>query len=260
MPTTGGLTWAVTSVSAGTCSISAAQVLSCTFGDLANGQTRTVVVTTNNAGGAPPASCTGTKLNNIATAHDAEGQNPSDTGDYTCTPKGKSFNIGPSSMEGAIIIDNGDWVNGGYSFQFKDGKHAATDVTVSANVTITGPCSNGGTGTLTVDLGTQTFHVPAGNTDWQPTGDANSVLSWQGSVIANVCGGGGSLDASKGAVFHVTAVSQNPSTGSLIAWRFKYRDPAAKNKPNTNCLNTLDPNRAKADVCGASWSQTVVDP
>jgi hypothetical protein len=30
------------------------------------------------------------------------------------------------------------------------------------------------------------------------------------------------------------------------------RDPAAKGKPNTNCLNTSDPNRAKADVCGAS--------
>ena len=27
-----------------------------------------------------------------------------------------------------------------------------------------------------------------------------------------------------------------------------------------NCLNTSDPNRAKADVCGASWGQAVTDP
>src|SRR5262249_6673406 len=68
LPTTGGLTWAVTSVSAGSCSINAGQVLSCTFGDLPAGQTRTVVVTTNNAGGAPAASCTGSKIPNLATA------------------------------------------------------------------------------------------------------------------------------------------------------------------------------------------------
>ena len=29
---------------------------------------------------------------------------------------------------------------------------------------------------------------------------------------------------------------------------------------NTNCLNANDPNRARADVCGASLSQTVTDP
>jgi hypothetical protein len=46
----------------------------------------------------------------------------------------------------------------------------------------------------------------------------------------------------------------------LINWRFKYRDPNAKGKGNVNCLDTTDPRRAKADVCGASWSETVKDP
>ena len=91
-----------------------------------------------------------------------------------------------------------------------------------------------------------------------------SVLSWQGSVRVGVnspaiCGGTGKLNASKGAVYTAT-VAQNPPTGSLVAFRFKFRDPAAKGKPNTNCLDTSDPNRARADVCGASWSQTVTDP
>jgi hypothetical protein len=182
---------------------------------------------------------------------------------------GKSFTIGPSSMEGAIRISAGDWVNGGYSFKFKSA-HTATSFTVSSYLTIQGLCRNssgqltGTTDAITVSMGTRTYAIPASTkaTDWLPTGDANNVLSWEGSVVApsGLCGGGGNqLDASKGATYYAT-VSQNPPSGSLVDFRFKYRDPAAKGKPNTNCLDTSDPNRAKADVCGASWSQTVTDP
>jgi hypothetical protein len=180
----------------------------------------------------------------------------------TTTNTGKTFSIGPSSMEGAIVIANGDWVNGGYSFSFVSGGHGPTDFSVHATVSITGACIGGGppTDTFTFTLNDATYSVPAGNTSWLPTGDQNSVLSWQGSVIASgICGGVGKLNASHGAVFTAT-VSQSPATGSLVNFRFKYRDPAAKGKPNTNCLDTTDPNRAKADVCGASWSQTVKDP
>jgi len=176
---------------------------------------------------------------------------------YVSVPVTKKVSIGPSSMEGAIKISNGDWVNGGYSFK----SNVTGDLTVLAQVTITGPCSNGGTDTVTVPLATMTFHNPAGAKDWLPTGDANSVLSWQGSVQVGVnspsiCGGVGKLDASKGAVFTAN-VSANPSqAGATVTFRFKFRDPAAKGKPNTNCLDTTDPNRNKADVCGASWSPT----
>lgn len=184
-------------------------------------------------------------------------------------PSGKSFTIGPSSMEGAIRISAGDWVNGGYSFKFVSA-HSATSFTVSAFVSIEGPCRDG-SGSLTgsrdeiiVPLGSPTYDIPASNqaTDWLPTGDANSVLSWEGSVQAPaaLCGGGGNqLDASRGATYHAT-VSQDPPSGSLVDFRFKYRDPMAKGKPNTNCLDTSDPNRDRADVCGASWSETVRDP
>lgn len=180
----------------------------------------------------------------------------------TTTNVGKTFTIGPSSMEGAILISNGDWVNGGYSFKFVNGSHIATNFSVQAIVSLTGPCIGGGpaTDTFTFPLNNAVYSVPANNTNWLPTGDANSVLSWQGSVVASgVCGGIGKLDARHGAVFTAT-VSQDPPTGSLVDFRFKYRDPKAKGKPNTNCLDTSDPNRAKADVCGASWSQTVRDP
>ena len=159
-------------------------------------------------------------------------------------------------MEGAIKISAGDWVNGGYSFK----TNFTGNITIASTVSITGKCIGGTlpSDTLTVDLGSISYAAVAG-ADWKPTGDANSVLSWQGSITApsTLCGGG-QLDASKGAVFEAYILGTPP--GGLVTFRFKYRDPAAKGKPNTNCLNTNDPNRAKADVCGASWSQTVTDP
>jgi len=176
---------------------------------------------------------------------------------YIAAPVIKTALIGPSSMEGAIKISNGDWVNGGYSLK----SNVTGDLTVNGQVTITGPCSNGGTDTVVVPLATMTFHNPSVAKDWLPTGDANSVLSWQGSVQVGVnspaiCGGVGKLDASKGAVFTSSFWATPSQPGALVTFRFKFRDPAAKGKPNTNCLNTTDPNRNKADVCGASWSAT----
>jgi uncharacterized repeat protein (TIGR01451 family) len=177
-----------------------------------------------------------------------------------CNPPpsgGKPITIGPSSMEGAIKISNGDWVNGGFSLK----TNFTAPISVTGTVTLTGPCSNGGTDTVTVPI-QAAINAVAGS-DWLPTGDANSVLSWQGAVkvgttVPAICGGVGKLDASKGAVYNAT-VSGVPA-GGHVTFRFKYRDPFAKGKPNTNCLDTTDPNRAKADVCGASWSETKTDP
>jgi len=36
-------------------------------------------------------------------------------------PPGKTFDIGPSSMEGHLLIRPGDWISGGYSFKFVKG-------------------------------------------------------------------------------------------------------------------------------------------
>jgi hypothetical protein len=175
-------------------------------------------------------------------------------------PQGKTFDIGPSSMEGHLLIRPGDWISGGYSFVFVDGGHAATTVTVTSKLTLPFRCADGTTGEFVINLGTHDYDVPAGNKTWQPTGDANSVLSWAGAGPApEGCGPGNIMDNSKGAIWEAT-IAQNPDTGSLLNWRFKYRDPNAKGKGNVNCLDTLDPRRSKADVCGASWSGTVRDP
>ncbi len=169
---------------------------------------------------------------------------------------GKSITIGPSSMEGSIKIQAGDWVNGGYSFE----TNFTGNITIAAQVSITGRCIGGSLSqdTLVVPLGSINYDAIAGS-DWKPTGDANSILSWQGAVMApaSLCGGG-ELDASKGAVFSATIFGAPP--GGLVTFRFKFRDPAAKGTPNTNCTDASDPNRNRADVCGASWSATKHDP
>jgi len=227
--------------------------LSCNLGNIsAQGS---VTVTVLSAGTTPAAACA-TQPNPAANAIANGGLTATASGTLTCTPPSKTISIGPSSMKGAIKISAGDFVNGGYSFK----TNFTGTITIAANVSITGKCIGGtlASDTLVVPLTTTTFKAVSG-ADWLPTGDANSVLSWQGSIKApaTLCGGG-QLDASKGAVFNAS-ITGTP-TGGLVTFRFKYRDPAAKGKPNTNCLDTTDPNRNKADVCGASWSQTVTDP
>jgi hypothetical protein len=176
-------------------------------------------------------------------------------------PPGKTFTIGPSSMEGHLKITAGTWFNGGYSFKFISNAHLATQFTVAARVEVTVTCPYGGGpgGTILIPLGTVTYNVPAGNTNWLPTGDANSILSWMGAVRTPDLCGGFPMDNAKGAVFTAT-VSQNPPSGSLVDFRFKYRNPAAKGKVDTNCTDASEPKRNDAATCGASWSETVRDP
>jgi uncharacterized repeat protein (TIGR01451 family) len=104
LPTTGGLTWGVTSVTPGPpsdCSIDGTQNLTCNFGTLAAGASQTVVVTITNAGGAPAASCTGQQLLNLATATSSSTipSSVQDTGDYTCT-------VQPPNL---VTVTQGGW-------------------------------------------------------------------------------------------------------------------------------------------------------
>lgn len=195
----------------------------------------------------------------------------SSSGSFSCgTTTGKSFSIGPSSMEGNLTIHPGDWVNGGYNFKFTTNTHEATMYSVTATVTVPVTCAGGSIENIIIPLGapgqldgggvtTFTYNIAAGDTSNHATNDQNSILAWEGAVQApaTLCGGDGGNN-SKGAIFSAT-VSQNPQVG-LVDWQFHYRDPAAKGKPNTDCTNASDPNRNRADVCGASWSQTVRDP
>jgi hypothetical protein len=98
------------------------------------------------------------------------------------------------SMEGNITIDNGDYVAAGYSFTIP-GAHGDVEVLMAnAVVTFTGTCSNGSPdNVLTIPLRAGTvsgdpYSVPTGSSAWYPTGDEDAAESYQGSVVAQVCG------------------------------------------------------------------------
>ena len=157
------------------------------------------------------------------------------------------------SMEGAIKISNGDFVAAGYQFTIPGG-HPDTHVTIAqATVTITGPCSNGGTDTVTIPLKAGPYDDPANSSEWFPEGKEEEPATFQGSVVASVCGGTGTLDASKGATFHADV--QADQTANELHIRFHYRDPNAKGKGNFDCASSSSQGLAAA-VCGASWSST----
>jgi hypothetical protein len=154
------------------------------------------------------------------------------------------------SMEGSIKIANGDWVSGGYAFSVQGSHPAMTVYMENASITFSGPCSNGGSGTLTVPLSAGPYSIPANDNSVYPSGDEQSDQSFQGAVQANVCGGTGTLDASRGATF--SADLQSDDTVNTLNVQFHYRDPNAKGKGNYDCMAS----NYAADVCGASWSGT----
>jgi hypothetical protein len=189
----------------------------------------------------------------------------------TCgsTPTGKSFSIGPSSMEGDLHISPGDWISGGYNFKFTS-SHGATAYTVIATVTVPVSCPDNSVQNIVIPLGapgqlngggvsTFTYNIPAGDTSNHATNNQNSILVWEGAVQApaTLCGGNAGRNQ-KGAIFNVN-VAQNPHVG-LVDWQFHYRDPNAKGKGNVNCTDASDSRRNDAATCGASWSQTLRDP
>ena len=188
----------------------------------------------------------------------------------TTTGGGKSFSIGPSSMEGDLHISPGDFISGGYNFKFASGSHAATLYTVVATVTVPVTCPDNTVENVVIPLGAPgqldgggvtsfTYSIAAGDTSNHATNNQNSILAWEGAVQApaTLCGGNVGRNQT-GAVFNAN-VTQNPQVG-LVDWQFHYRDPNAKGKGNVDCTDASNPRRNDAATCGASWSQTLRDP
>ncbi|HLI57626.1 MAG TPA: hypothetical protein VKY26_11425, partial [Actinomycetota bacterium] len=96
------------------------------------------------------------------------------------------------TMEGNLPIKPGDRLEVGYDFTIPGGPSAADAVTVSgASVVVKAVCSNGSSSQLTVALPSASYAIPAGNSQWFPSGDQSSSLVWQGSltVPTSFCGG-----------------------------------------------------------------------
>lgn len=165
------------------------------------------------------------------------------------------------------------WINAGYHFRV-DTKQPAFVETVTSQLVLPVHCG-GANGPyagvpitwkgqaldkngvpflgIVVPMGTLNFNVPANSTQWIPTGDQNSILSWMTAIGTPDLCGSLTMYNSEGADFQATFAF--PPVGHIFE-QFHYRIPAAKGKPNTNCTDATDPNRAKADVCGAGWSAT----
>jgi hypothetical protein len=158
-----------------------------------------------------------------------------------------------SSAEGSIRIATGDEIAAGYQFTIL-GSHPETMVLLEeATVAITGPCSNGGTETITIPLAAGPHTDPVKSSAWLPSGPLgqDDPATYEGSVTASVCGGTGTLNASAGAV--LSARVEVDRTAAPVQLRFHYRDPAGKGKENVNCERASN---SPASVCGASWSGT----
>jgi len=161
------------------------------------------------------------------------------------------------SMEGALKWLPGAFVNGGYHFWLS--QKNPVPVTVQVTGTIDVPVHCGGphgplAGVISVPVSIPPFTIPANSTDKFLSGDQNSILTWMGAVASPDLCAGGLMFNSEGATFNVI-VNASAHTG-VINFQWHYRIPAAKGKPNTDCTNANDPNRNRADVCGASWSAT----
>jgi chitodextrinase len=136
------------------------------------------------------------------------------------------------SMEGNLPVKPGDTVKAGFDFT-GPGAHPADAVSFT-NVSVTLPvqCPNGTTDTLTIPISNYTVTVPAGNSDWFPSGDQNSPLVYQGSIVvpSNLCGGQQG-HAPRGATFNASLAA---STNDSVHVRFHYGDNTAGGWSGTN--------------------------
>ena len=177
------------------------------------------------------------------------------------------------SMEGALHWNAGAFVNGGYHFWLSEKNPVPVTVMVTGFITLpvhcggpsgpmagvpitfNGPLDKNGNPFLGIKVPVPlTFTIPANSTAKWLSGDQNSILTWMNAVASPDLCGGQLMYNSEGASFE-TNITSSAHTG-VINFQWHYRIPAAKNKPNTDCTNAADPNRNRADVCGASWSAT----
>jgi hypothetical protein len=158
------------------------------------------------------------------------------------------------NMDGSIEIANGDYVAAGYSFSVPGAHPEGYYTLADASVTIHGPCSNGGSDLVVIQLPTpiEAYYVPAKSSKWFPTGDLDSTASYQGStLVSGICGGTGTLEPGAGGA-SFSADVHSTDTADPVHVRFHYRDPNAKGKGNVDC-SLSSPSSA---VCGAGWSAT----
>ena len=143
-------------------------------------------------------------------------------------------------MEGNLVVRPGDTIKAGYNFTIP-GAHAADTVTfTNPNVTLSVNCPDGSTFPVTITMSNQSYFDPAGNSNWFPSSDQNSPLTYQGSFTtpSTMCGGqtGHTLKAS-------FASSLTDTSQDKINVRFHYSDnsPRRLEQRGHGLRRTLEP-------------------
>lgn len=116
-----------------------------------------------------------------------------------------SLSMGPQAMEGNLHVTPGTTLQAGYDFTVPGNKTTLTLTVSSAQVSFAVTCVSGATPStpsLTVTMPDQSYTFS--DSEWHPSGDQSSTLSYQGSVaVPDLCGGG-ALDLAQGGTFTAT--------------------------------------------------------
>ena len=117
----------------------------------------------------------------------------------------RSFSMGPQAMEGNLKVVPGQTLYAGYDFTVPGNKKALTVTVSQPSVTFSVGCASGATPSasrFTVTMPTASY--PVSDSQWYPTGNQSSSLSYEGSVsVPNLCSGG-DLTLSQGGTFSAT--------------------------------------------------------
>jgi hypothetical protein len=127
------------------------------------------------------------------------------------------------TMEGDMAVIPGSTIQGGFSFTQR-GNHPANSVGVNnASVSLTVNCPGNNTEQLVIPIPDSSFAVAADNSDWHPSGDPSSPLTWQGQItVPGTTCGGQVGHAPGGATFTADFSSTVPGVSTDV--RFHYRN------------------------------------
>ena len=164
--------------------------------------------------------------------------------------------IGPQSMEGALHVRPGDPLDGGFDFTIPGG-HPAETVSVSgATVAFLVQCPDGSTpAPIVIHLPDYTVTVPAGDSNWFPSGDQAAAATQQGRLSAPDRCSGQTMNDSRGAQFNATFSST--STTDDLHVRFHYADPVGPSSWSATLAVQPAPSGNQPATCAAG--QTMVN-
>jgi hypothetical protein len=135
--------------------------------------------------------------------------------------QGAAISMATQAMEGNLKVKPGDTLMAGYDFTMPGNHSAATVLFTTTMVTFQAQCVTGaGGGTIVVHMPDSIYTDPVNNSQWFPSGDQHSPLTYQGSItVPDLCAGG-QMILKRGGTF--TAQVQSTDTTDKVNMRWHY--------------------------------------